>query len=252
MKTGKTAIAGAIFAAMVGTSINASGVASGHDTPWGYAGQQGPEHWGELGYPECSAGKRQSPVDIPETVGTTQGGVAFHYQPSAIDVINNGHTVQFNGQSDSYITLGDTRYDLLQFHFHSPSEHTISGRPFPMELQLVHQSADGQQAIVGVFIEAGQGSDNETLNRVFGALAGYTGQKLSSDAQIKASELLPQERGHYRFMGSLTTPPCSEGVKWFVMREPIEISARQLTRFQSIFDNNARPTQLWNKREFLH
>ena len=170
------------------------------------------------------------------------------------NVVNNGHTIQFNYQPGSSITIGGKRYDLLQFHFHSPSENTVDGQPYPLEMHLVHKSADGRLAVVGVFFQAGRdsgghgGDGNDSLANVFGALPGKSGLTLTGNADINAADLLPRDRGYYHFMGSLTTPPCSEGVGWFVMRSPLEISPKQLARFQTIFDNNARPVQPWNKR----
>ncbi len=204
-----------------------------HGAVWGYEGTNGPANWGELGYRQCSAGQSQSPVDIPSTARHSRERLEINYFSSPTRVVNNGHTVQFNYKPGSFIKVSGKRYDLVQFNFYSPSENTVSGNAYPMEIHLVHKSVDGKLAVVGVFIkvdpDAHSGSGNESLNRVFGAFAGHAGQKLRSSDKVSVADLLPNNRKHYRFMGSLTTPPCSEGVSWFVMQEPIEVSPLQLS-----------------------
>ena len=249
----------------IGLTLSVSTYASGQKgggagnggSHWGYDGEEGAEHWGRLGYPICSRGKNQSPVDLGNSVSVALDDIRFDYHGSRLKSINNGHTVQFNYDPGSAISVGGKRYALLQFHFHSPSENTINGVPFDMEMHLVHKSADNQLAVVGVFIKVGQTDDrdkghdkgrNASLSSVFEAFPEKTSQTKTGKGPINAAQLLPQNQTYYHFLGSLTTPPCTEGVNWFVMQNPIEITTKQLSRFTSIFDHNARPIQPWNKR----
>jgi carbonic anhydrase len=212
---------------------------------WSYEGSAGPERWGSLGYPQCE-GKNQSPVDISKSAEVVMDQIEFRYSSSTIDMINNGHTVQFNYAPGSSIKVGGVSYELVQFHFHAPSENTVSGKTFPMEMHLVHKSKEGKLAVVGVFFKSGgRSGENDSIDAVFRTMANRAAHGRGS---IDAIDLLPHDRGYYHFMGSLTTPPCSEGVAWFVMREPIEVMRDQLATFQSIYDNNARPPQPWNNR----
>ncbi len=235
-----------IFFAVLALSSNA------HASPssWGYKGKTGPANWGKINFPICSEGKTQSPVNITRTTPDNPSPITFNYTSTPIDVINNGHTVQFNNRSNSSMTVDDRQYDLLQFHFHSPSEDTVDGKAFAMQLHLVHKSAEGQLAVVGVFLEEGDkdGSGNKSLDTVFGALPGHAGLNLTGKDSFNVYDLLPPNKQNWHFMGSLTTPPCTEGVKWYVMKEPVKISSRQLTRFRSIFHGIARPVQPWNDR----
>ncbi|MGN7614021.1 carbonic anhydrase [Magnetococcales bacterium HHB-1] len=218
---------------------------------WGYHGDIGPANWGKLGFPICAKGKNQSPVNITGSAPANIDPIQFNYRPTALRAINNGHTVQFNYRTSSSITIAGKQYQLLQFHLHAPSEHTINGKAFPLEAHLVHKSHDGRLAVIGVFFtgeETQNSHDNETINTVFGALPGVAKLNLESKTTINAADLLPEDKSYHHFLGSLTTPPCSEGVSWFVMRTPVTISNKQITRFKTIFDNNARPTQPWNRR----
>jgi len=219
---------------------------SGHSgAHWSYEGREGPERWGDLGYPLCE-GKNQSPVDISKSAPVGLDEIEYRYSPSPVDMINNGHTIQFNYAPGSSIRVGGVNYELVQFHFHAPSENTISGRTYPMEMHLVHKSNEGKLAVVGVFLKSGGYSgENDSIDAVFRTMANRSGH---SSGRIDAIDLLPSDHTYYHFMGSLTTPPCSEGVAWFVMKEPIEVSRDQLAIFQSIYDNNARPPQPWNNR----
>lgn len=252
----KTVLAGLALSLAAMTSVQASQAGSSGGTHWGYSGNIGPEYWGSLGYPACAQGKNQSPVDLAKSASVPLDAISFAYDPSTIQVVNNGHTVQFNYDPGSSMTVGGKRYDLLQFHFHSPSEDTVEGSPYDMQLHLVHKSTDGRLAVVGVFLKAensdsfGRGHDSEasSMDVIFGALPGLEGLTLSGNLRINASDLIPHDRKYWHFMGSLTTPPCSEGVAWFVMQEPMAITPQQLARFRSIHHDNARPVQPWNAR----
>jgi carbonic anhydrase len=221
---------------------------AGHETVvpeavhWSYSGETGPSHWSELAAANsaCSAGVEQTPIDIPSTV--TPGlvhSLEFHYQPSDLTILNNGHTVQANYETGSRIMLEDTEYELVQFHFHAHSEHTVAGKSYPLEMHLVHKSAAGALAVVGVFIE--QGAENEALSEVFANLPKKeTEAKAVGDVQIDVSNVLPKERWAWRYSGSLTTPPCTEGVQWTVLSQPIRASASQIKAFTDIFSAEDR------------
>ncbi|MBF0144065.1 MAG: carbonic anhydrase family protein [Magnetococcales bacterium] len=243
-------LAGSTGAALAGD--HPGGAAAHH---WGYEGAEGPNQWGSLGFPACSTGKSQSPIDLQPATEEAAEPIPFDYKPAPVSVVNNGHTIQFTMPGTSSITLGGKKFTLAQFHFHSGSEHTLKGRAFPMEVHLVHKAEDGELAVVGVFLTTGEGNSggaggaaNATLDTVFGALPGKAGLTLTSEATIDPAALLPAERTYYKYKGSLTTPPCSEGVNWFVMATPMTISTRQLLHYTSVFMNNARPPQPLNGR----
>jgi carbonic anhydrase len=165
----------------------------------------------------------------------------FHYQPSKVNIINNGHTIQVNYDPGSYIEIDGVRYDLQQFHFHAPSEHTINGKLAEAELHLVHKSADGKLAVVGILIEVG--AENPAFKSTWDNLPVAKGPVQQLSMEVNAAAMLPAVQETYRYEGSLTTPPCTEGVKWNVMVEPIEMSEAQLAAFTHIFEGNNRPVQ---------
>ena len=220
---------------------------------WGYEEENGPAMWGELSedYKLCAEGKSQSPINLADAKSMQSPSVTFNYSPSPLTIVNNGHTVQVNYEEGSSIMIGETKYDLLQFHFHSPSEHTLSGKSFEMEMHLVHRNASGELAVVGALIRSG--SENAAFDPVWEKMPAEKGEPRQIEGvSVNAGDLLPSEKLFYRYEGSLTTPPCSEGVKWFVLTTPIEMSAAQIERFKGIidFDNN-RPVQPLNERELL-
>jgi len=214
-----------------------------HKMHWSYEGDTGPGHWGSLDdkFGVCETGQSQSPIDI-QTSGMTQNAkpIEFHYSTSAIKVINNGHTIQANYDKGSYATIGGKRYDLLQFHFHSPSEHTVDGKPADLVAHLVHKAEDGELAVVGVLFK--QGKENEFLKPIWSGLPLESGTKTESSNTIFVSNMLPEDKSYYHYTGSLTTPPCSEGVNWNVLSTTVEASATQIEAFTSIFSKSARPT----------
>jgi len=211
---------------------------------WGYDGDGGPEHWAALDnkFELCGSGKQQSPIDI-QTAGMklSPNPIEFHYGTSAINVVNNGHTIQANYDKGSYAMIGGKRYDLLQFHFHSPSEHTIDSKPADMVAHMVHKAEDGELAVVGVLFN--KGKDNEFLKQIWSNLPLESGMKTESAKTIFAANMLPEIKSYYHYTGSLTTPPCSEGVNWNVMTTTVEASEAQIDAFTSIFSKSVRPTQ---------
>ena len=219
---------------------------------WDYTGQEGPEFWGSLSkdYALCSTGKEQSPVDIPASAATNPADLAFRYQPSKLNILNNGHTVQAAYDPGSTLTVDGQTYNLAQFHFHLPSEHTVAGQPNPMELHLVHQNAQGGLAVVGILLKSG--AENKALAPVFAnAPKQETAVATVAGATVNAADFLPATRGYWRYNGSLTTPPCAEGVKWHVLTTPVEVSPAQLAAYQSILAVSNRPVQPLLGRGFL-
>ncbi len=211
---------------------------------WDYTGKLGPAHWGSLKseFSTCKLGHNQSPIDIRTTTKGKLDPIAFDYKPTALKVIDNGHTVQANYDAGSGITIGGVHYDLLQFHFHTPSEEHINGKSYPLVAHLVHKNAEGKLAVVAVLFK--EGKENPTLASVFSHLPKEKGHEQVVDGvTIDIASVLPANHGYYNFAGSLTTPPCSEEVNWFVLKTPVEMSHAQLAQFHHVYTHNARPVQ---------
>lgn len=210
---------------------------------WAYEGAGGPDHWAELKpeFSTCARGGRQSPIDIRDGIKVDLDPVVFDYHASAFRVVDNGHTVQVDVDPGNSIEVLGRRYELQQFHFHLPSEERIAGRSFAMVAHLVHKSADGRLAVVAVLLEPG--SANAIVQAVWNNLPLEKGEPVVARKSLELSALLPEDRGYYTYMGSLTTPPCSEGVLWMVMRQPVAVSAEQIAIFARLYPMNARPVQ---------
>lgn len=235
-------------------ALKADGHAPSHSTAhaahWAYEGDGGPWSWGELKseYATCGTGKSQSPIDISPVMLTTLSDIEFNYKTSPLEITNNGHTIQVNYAAGSYITVADKRYDLLQFHFHSPSEHTVGGKAYDMVAHLVHKAADGQLGVVGVMFKAGD-KVNNTIAKLWLNMpitAGVTTAVAS--VQVNAADLLPVDSTYFNYSGSLTTPPCSEGVNWMVLATPQMLAVDQVKQFTNLFPLSTRPVQPLNGR----
>lgn len=224
-----------------------------HAAPhWTYEGKDGPEHWGDLSpdFMACKSGRSQSPIDVMDPEPAELAAIRFDYRPAPLTVLNNGHTIQVNYPAGSSITVGGRKFELLQFHFHARSEHKVGGRSFPMEIHFVHKNERGALGVVGVLAE--QGAENVGARELWSHLPAQAGEPKTMDAVvINARDLLPAGGAYYRYMGSLTTPPCSEGVNWFLMRDPVTFSGPQIEAMTAILKNNARPTQPINNRMLL-
>ena len=210
---------------------------------WSYEGAGAPENWGRLDadYALCNTGKRQSPIDIRDGIRVDLEPIQFSYKPTSFRVTDNGHTVQVSLLGGSINLLG-TRYLLTQFHFHRPSEETINGKAYDMVAHLVHQSDQGKIAVVSVLLE--RGNENPIIQTVWNNLPLERDEDVAPPTQtLDLTQLLPENRAYYTYMGSLTTPPCSEGVLWLVLKQPVTISAEQLAIFARLYKNNARPIQ---------
>lgn len=225
--------------------------AHGHEVHWGYEGEAGPQAWGNLKpeFKTCANGKRQSPIHIEESM-TLQGPaepIQFNYQPSNGTVVNNGHTIQVDVYGENSIAVRGSTYKLLQFHFHNPSEERINYKAYSMVAHLVHRNLEGQLAVVGVLLDPG--ALNSLINKVWTYMPLDSGDSVRMPAGlVDLNELLPKDQRYYQFMGSLTTPPCSEGVLWMVLKQPVTLSREQIKLFGQLFPNNARPVQPVNGR----
>jgi carbonic anhydrase len=234
-----------------------------HEAPhWSYEEAAGPAKWNTLdaGWKICGEGRNQSPIDIEKMAKSSSPASKEEFEPASLnithhehsaDVINNGHTIQVNYAEGDTLRIGDRQFQLLQYHFHSPSEHTVGGRHYPMEMHLVHQSADGQLAVVGVFIE--EGESNAAFDLIWSNLPKTKDLEYHlGNVKVDIGSLLPGDKTAYRYDGSLTTPPCSEGVRWIIMTTPIQLSPRQLAAFRAIIKDNNRPTQPLNGRAVVN
>jgi carbonic anhydrase len=219
---------------------------------WSYDGSDGPEHWGDLdkSFSACHDGHHQSPIDIRPTKTADLPPIQFAYLPTPLHIVNNGHTIQVNYSPGSFITVGGTRYQLTQFHFHHPSEERINGKGSEMVVHLVHAAPNGALAVVAVLLDPGVA--NPVIASLWQHLPAHDGpeQKLD-DVKIDATGLLPRDHGYYTFTGSLTTPPCTEDVTWFVLKTPERISQAQADAFGKIYPRDARPIQPLDGREVL-
>lgn len=237
-----------LTALLSGMLFSSATFASGGKAHWGYEGQEGPAHWGDLShdYGTCKSGKSQSPIDISSTMSAKLADIKFSYHAAPVDVVNNGHTIQMNYAKGSTISVGGKSYNLLQFHFHSPSEHHVNGKPYDMVAHLVHQAADGQLGVVGIMMKVGKA--NPVIASIWKHMPKNSGDHNTMTDTVNVADLLPTKHSYFNYSGSLTTPPCSEGVNWMVMQTPVEVSAEQVAGFTSIFAKSVRPVQPVNGR----
>jgi carbonic anhydrase len=221
-------------------------------THWDYEGPKGAEHWSELDpqYALCNRGKEQSPIDIRNTHKAELPPIRFEYQSEPIRyVINNGYTIRVNYHdapgSGNFLVVGDQRYQLTQFHFHRPSEEFVHGKQYAMVLHLMHQSSDGEVAGVAVLLRVGRA--NATIAQLWEHMPASEGQEAVAVA-LNPAGMLPPDTGYYAYTGSVTAPPCTEGVKWFVLKTPVDISAAQVAAFARLYPHDVRPLQPLNGR----
>ena len=238
------------------TAVDYSHYVSPWKTPWDYRGPRGAAHWSELdpGYAVCNRGKEQSPIDIRDAHKADLPPLRFEYASSAIHyVINNGHTIRVDYHdapgSGSFLVADGKRYQLTQLHFHRPSEELVAGRQYDMVLHLMHRAADGEVAGVAVLLQAGRA--NAALGQLWKHMPRSEGQLDVGDLQIDPTQMLPRSTGYYLYTGSVTAPPCTGGVKWFVLKTPVEISAAQIRAFARLYPHDVRPPQPLNGRTVL-
>jgi carbonic anhydrase len=234
---------------LFGIGFAGSVIASGHPH-WSYEGETAPQFWGKLdpSFNMCSTGKNQSPVDLQGFVESELVPLKMEYKASGNEIINNGHAIQVNYEPGSKMTAGDHSYELKQFHFHSPSENTINGKSFPLEAHFVHADGEGNLAVIAVMYEEGQASAE--LEKGWSKMPASAGAKESlATPFVDAAALMPADKDYYRFNGSLTTPPCSEGVLWIVMKKYGTVSKQQVEKFVATMKvPNNRPVQPLNAR----
>lgn len=222
-----------------------------HDAAWGYTGKQGPQFWGTLSpnYHLAKDGKQQSPIDIQtkDAITETLPPLKFNYRTERISAINNGHSIQHNEQPGSFLHIGDEAYALEQFHVHVPSEHTIDGKHADMEIHFVHKSSSGEVGVVSVMVHAD--SKNPVDVPIYKVLPKQSGKTVVADYAFRnPMDFIPKDHGYFRYMGSFTTPPCTEGILWIMMKTPISITPDVLAEFKEVIGGNNRPVQMLNRR----
>ncbi|WDE08773.1 carbonic anhydrase family protein [Thalassomonas viridans] len=219
---------------------------------WEYKGKHGAEHWGDLtsAFSTCKNGVNQSPIDISSTIDANLPALDIRYQASNVSLLNNGHTIQANIAGKNTFKNDAGQFDLKQFHFHSPSENTVNGKSYPLEMHFVHSDESGNLAVIGVMFE--QGNENQALAGLWQDMPAEKHKPVPLAGRFESKQLLPKNKDYFRFNGSLTTPPCSEGVRWFVMQEPLQASSTQIEKFRSVMPGDTnRPVQSVNARVVL-
>ncbi|MGN7762619.1 carbonic anhydrase [Paenibacillus sp. 22594] len=227
---------------------------SAHQAHWSYEGETSPEHWAELDklFTTCSTGKAQSPINIPQEKVKDEASlspVSVEYSPSPVAIMNNGHTIQVNLKNqDNRITIEGKTYMLQQFHFHLPSEHEVDDKHADMELHFVHKSDEGKLAVLSVLIT--KGTENAELSKLWSVLPSEENkEEIAVPGNFDMNKLLPADLHSFRYQGSLTTPPCTEGVQWIVLEHPVQWSEAQISQFAAIFPHDNRPVQTLGSRE---
>ncbi len=246
----RLAILTALLCATV--SVSWAGATGGHGDAaphWGYEGAGAPEHWGSLdpAFSTCSIGESQSPINVTGGQDVDQPAIAFSYKATPIHMVNNGHTIKVDYAPGSTITVSGKTYNLLQFHFHTQSENAIEGKLFPMEAHLVHSDADGHLAVVGVMFA--DGAANPFIEQLWLRMPVAANSTMDIAGSLNVETMLPESRDYYSWSGSLTTPPCSEGVAWMLLKQPVTIAPGQAAKLKRVMGGeNNRPLQPLNGR----
>lgn len=214
-----------------------------HGTVWSYEGESGPANWSKINvdWAKCGTGNRQSPIDLRDGIKVNLEQISFDYHPSSFSEVNNGHTIQVTVGGGNFITVGNTVYELQEFHFHRPSEEKINGKGTEMVIHLVHRSAEGKVAIIAVLLERGQ--PHRLMQTIWDNLPLEKFDTVSPSIVIDPTDALPERRDYFTYMGSLTEPPCTEGVLWMVFKQPMQASPAQMALFSRLYPLNARPIQ---------
>lgn len=234
-------------------ALVASSLAMASETPhWTYSGEEGPESWGKLApeYSLCGSGKNQSPINLSGMIDAKLPAIKFAYTTAATEILNNGHTIQANFAPGNTLSVAGHEFQLKQVHFHAPSENLLKGKSFPMEGHMVHADKDGNLAVVAVMYK--EGKDNPAIAKLWSQMPNKAGDKEALTTKLQAAEMLPKNHDYFRFNGSLTTPPCSEGVMWLVMKTPVKAAKEQVEAFShTLHHPNNRPVQPTNARPVL-
>ena len=233
-----------VAAMLSGAALIAGTAFAGGHAHWGYTGNEGPEHWGALdpAYEMCAKGRNQAPIDLKGFIEAELEPMAYNDGGKWNNIVNNGHSIQINCDKGSTITLDGMEFTLLQFHFHTPSENTIEGKYFPMEAHFVHADEDGNLTVVALMFE--EGEKNPIIEKLWAKMPEKAGESAALEPEFKPYDLLPADRDYYRFNGSLTTPPCTEGVRWIVLKNYASVSKDQVEKFAHVMHHpNNRPVQ---------
>jgi carbonic anhydrase len=230
---------------LVGTAIAAG------DVPWSYSGTRGPAHWGELSeeFEACSDGRNQSPIDIVNSIEANLGPIGLAYGGSTTAVVNNGHTLQVDVGPGNGLEVEGEAFELIQLHLHSPSEHRIQGKSFPLEAHYVHRNDRDELAVLAVLFR--EGPEDSGLATIGANAPRQAGGSEPLDVAVAELEIVPANRSYYRYSGSLTTPPCTEGVLWLVLVETTTLARAQVEGFVKLIGEDARGVQPLNGRAIL-
>ena len=235
-----------LFVLLFYSSLQAS-----DDSHWGYSGNKGPEYWAELSpeYKICGTGVNQSPVDINNTLKATMDELVFDYRGGSTTIINNGHTLQINAAPGNFLRVGDDVFQLKQLHFHSPAEHQINGEKYLLEAHYVHEKENGELAVVAVLFR--EGEFNTTLKKIGKSAPREVDKIMPMDFDFAEAKLKTMSNSYYRYNGSLTTPPCTEGIRWFVLKTVSTISPDQTDKYVDLIGKDSRFLQPINARIIL-
>ncbi len=250
LTTRKTCVLAAAFCIALAPAL--SRAQESHTPHWSYEGQEDPKHWGSLdpAFATCKVGHNQSPIDIRHAKPADLPELKFDYKAVPLSIINNGHTIMINYAPGSTLTVGNKTYTLKQFHFHHPSEEHIHGKGFDMVGHLVHADADGHLAVVAILFKAGV--PNPLLEALWKNIPSEKDKTVEISAvSINVEDLMPSQHGYYTYSGSLTTPPCTEGVAWYILKSASSLSDEQLATITKLYPHDNRPTQKLNHREVL-
>lgn len=220
---------------------------------WSYEGKAGPENWSSLSeaFSTCKTGKYQSPIDIKNALSADLPPLKINFHTIAETVENNGHTIQVTVNDEDDFPLDNDTFQLRQYHFHSPSENFINGKEYPLEAHFVHENSKGELAVLAVMFEVGK--ENAALDPILDKMPLTLNHPVPLGKHLNLNQLFPDNHHYYRYSGSLTTPPCTEGVRWLVMKEPVTLSAEQLAKFQHALQHtNNRPLQPLNGRVIIN
>ncbi len=212
-------------------------------TFWTYEGEFGPANWSKINaaWNKCNGGARQSPIDIRDGMKVDLEQISFDYRPSGFSVTDNGHTVQVQLGGGNYLSVGGRTYELQQLHFHRPAEERVNGKMYEMGIHLVHKDVEGRTAILALMLQ--RGKPQPAVQTVWNNLPLEKKDTFTPSIVFDPNDLLPERRDYYTYMGSLSEPPCTEGVLWLVMKEPLQASPEQLALFSRLYPLNARPVQ---------
>lgn len=218
---------------------------------WTYEGEHGPQHWGDLApqFVQCKVGVNQSPIDIVNPLEADLPPLELDYATRAIELVNNGHTAQVNVEPGNFLRVGGESFELLQFHIHVPSEHRINGKSFLLEVHYVHRNERGELAVIAVLHDPGE--DHPKLSKYIGIIPAEVGKPVTFDISLKEMPIMEFNKDYYRYNGSLTTPPCTEGVRWFVLKNTRTVSVERRNIFNGLIGDDARGPQPVNARPVL-